>query len=140
MPRLKAEVVIARESFVTQLAKEGKSAEEIQKALMEVGPGGPKGMRMFVPRLETLIREAGGVKVENVETAPISKPEPVAKPKAIAAPSEPIQTVEAKCSVPYGNKECGNNVLVPVGKVGNNLPVCSECKRSGIVAVVRKAA
>jgi hypothetical protein len=147
MPRLKKELVEARESFATQCAKEGKGLEDIQKLLVETGPGGVTGMRMFVPRLETLIKEAQTGLPSTIKTPPVptSTPETKAAPGLIPvlaqkverrvkieAPPEEMKT--AKCGA-----DCGNDVIYPASRfTGKSLPFCSSCKKSGIIAVTRR--
>lgn len=144
MPRLSRELVAARESFVTQAFKEGKSIEEVQKMLVEVGPGGKTGMRMFAPRIEQLFKEATGGLPSTIKPAPVptQAPKEKAAPKVKAKPVEaPPETKVTTCAVEYvKGKECGKPVTVYANSQGKNLPVCPDCKRSGVVAVIRRVA
>lgn len=151
MPRLSKELVAARESFATQAAKEGKTAEQIQALLVEVGPGGKTGMRMFVPRLEQLIKESTGGLPSTIKPAPVPTPKVIEKTQdgrtgmAVKDKSQvchiPTATRVEKCAVDYGGKDCGNEVTVIEGRdMGKNLPVCSKCRASGVMAVIRRVA
>lgn len=154
MPRLSRELVEARETYATQQFKQGKTIEEVQKLLVEVGPGGKTGMRMFAPRIEVLFKGATGGLPSTIKPAPVSEPRVLVESqgrvsstvvggKASASSviaSKPVETRVDKCTVDYGNgKVCGNEVTVPVNGMGNSLPVCPSCRKSGVTAVIRRA-
>lgn len=156
MPRLKKELVGARESFATQCAKEGKGLEDIQKLLVEEGPGGVKGMRMFVPRLETLIKEAQTGLPSTIKAAPVPASKPIHKPvieadgtietpvhkdtgrlikahKIVVAPPEEMKSYTCAAD------PCKTEFTAPAGRfTGKNLPLCPACKKMGMIAVTRR--
>jgi hypothetical protein len=100
--RLKTEIVQARETFVREKYTAGWALEQIQDALVHEGPGGLKGVKMALPRLQELKGEA--------------KSKPVAKPK------DKGPYIQAVCEL----GECTNAFTRPQKEWGQ-LPVCPTC-------------
>lgn len=103
--RLKTEIVQARETFVREKYAAGWALEQIQDALVHEGPGGLKGVKMALPRLQEL---RGAKTVEKVQDAP--------KPK------DKGPYIQAVCEL----GECTNAFLRPQKEWGQ-LPVCPTC-------------
>lgn len=112
MARLKTEIVVAREAFAKEKFAQGWGVNQVQDALVHEGPGGLKGVKMALPRLQGLREEAKGKPV------PVIKEKP--QPKVTSKPTEKM--IQAVCEV----GDCNVSFLRPASLFGEK-PVCPDC-------------